>query len=95
MARTIFAAADLNALLERLNRLTPDAKALWGKMTAPQMICHVSDSIRVCVGELPAEFKRTPLANPVVRWLMAYVVPFPKGKAETAPEMLTRIESDT
>jgi hypothetical protein len=94
MARTIFAATDLHALLERLDRLTPDAPARWGKMTAPQMICHLSDAIRVESGDAPAKFKRTLLANPVVRWLLAYVVPFPKGKAETAPEMLVTRPSD-
>lgn len=94
MARTIFASADLNALLGRLDRLTPDAKARWGKMTAPQMVCHLSDALRVNLGELPAEFRQGPLANPVVRWLLAYVVPFPKAKAETAPEMLTTQPSD-
>ena len=94
MARTIFAAADLNSLLDRLDRLTPDAKARWGRMTAPQMVCHLSDAIRVTLGERPAEFRRTPLANPVVRWLLAYVVPFPKAKAETAPEMLVTQPSE-
>jgi hypothetical protein len=94
LARTIFAATDRDALLERLSRLTADATARWGKMTAPQMICHLSDSVRVITGEIPAEFKNGPLANPAVRWLLAYVVPFPKGKAETAPEMLITRPTD-
>jgi len=94
MAKTIFNAADRDALLERLARLTPDAKAQWGKMTAPRMICHLSDSVRVCVGEIPAEFRNGPLATPIARWFLAYVLPFPKGKAETAPEMLTTQPSD-
>lgn len=94
MAGTIFDAAHLDALLERLDRLTPDAKAQWGKMTAHRMICHLSDSIRVSIGDIPAEFKGGPLANPVARWLLAYVVPFPKERAQTAPEMLTTQPSD-
>ena len=89
MARTIFAAADRDALLERMNRLTPDARPQWGTFTATRMVCHLSDSVRVCVGEMPADFKNGPLATPLVRWLLAYVIPFPKGKAKTAPEMLT------
>lgn len=88
MARTIFNAADLNVLLQRLDRLTPDAPARWGRMTAPRMICHLSDSVGVALGEIPATFKHGHLANPVARWLLAYVVPFPKARAETAPEML-------
>ena len=52
------------------------------------MICHLSDSLRVAGGEIPSEFKPGPLANPLVRWLLAYAIPFPKERAQTAPEML-------
>jgi hypothetical protein len=89
VARTIFNPRDRDALLERLDRLTPDAAARWGRMTPHRMVCHLSDSIRVGLGEKPAAFRNGPLANPIARWLLAYVVPFPKGRAETAPEMLT------
>jgi hypothetical protein len=94
VAKTIFNPGDRAALVARINRLTPDAKARFGKLTAPRMICHLADSVRVGTGELPARMKNGPLANPVARWLMAYVVPFPKGKAETAPEMLTTTPAD-
>lgn len=94
VARTIFNPTDREALLARLDRLTPDAKARWGRMTPQRMLCHLSDSIRVGIGEIPAEFKKGPLANPIARWLLAYVVPFPKGRAETAPEMLTTQPSE-
>ena len=89
MARTIFNAEDRAALLARLERLTPEAKAQWGTMTAPRMLCHLADSVRVGLGEIPAKCKNGPLANPVARWLLAYVIPFPKARAQTAPEMLT------
>lgn len=94
MARTIFNAADLDLLLARIDRLAPDAPARWGSMTAPGMICHLSDSVRVSTGEISAASKGRALANPVMRWLMAYVVPFPKARAKTAPEMLTTRPSD-
>lgn len=89
MARTIFETAHQDALHARLDRLTPDAKPRWGRMNPARMLCHLDDSLRVCSGELPAVFHEGPLANPLVRWLVAYVVPFPRGKARTAPEMLT------
>ena len=89
MARTIFDARQRDDLLERLDRLTPDATARWGRMTAQRMVCHLSDSLRVGLGEMPAEFKGGHLANPIARWLLAYVIPFPRGRAETAPEMLS------
>lgn len=88
MAKTIFDSRHYQELLGRLDRLSPDARAQWGKLTAPRMICHLSDSLRVAGGEVPAQFRPSPLANPIVRWLLAYVVPFPKERAQTAPEML-------
>lgn len=94
MAKTIFDSAHRDELLDRLERLRPDAKPHWGKMTAPRMICHLADSLRVIGGEVAAEFKPSPLANPIVRWLFAYVVPFPKEKAQTAPEMLLTQPTD-
>lgn len=94
MARTIFDTSELESLLHRLDRLTADARPQWGRMTAHRMICHLSDSLRVCLGEVPAQFRGGHLANPVVRWLLAYVIPFPKARAETAPEMLQTPPSD-
>ena len=94
MARTIFNPIHREELLQRLDRLTPDATPRWGKMTAHRMICHLSDSVAVTLGEIPAAFQKRPLANPLVRWLLAYVLPFPKAKAETAPEMLTTQPTD-
>jgi hypothetical protein len=94
MAGTIFNPADLDGLLARMDRLTPEAKAQWGKMTPQRMLCHLADSIRVGLGEIPSQFRKGPLANPVARWLLAYVIPFPKGRAETAPEMLLTQPSD-
>lgn len=94
MAKTIFDPTAHEALHARLDRLTPDAVARWGRLNAPRMLCHLSDSLRVASGELPAVFHKGPLANGVARWLLAYVVPFPKGRAETAPEMLTTRPDD-
>lgn len=94
MAKTIFDPARCDELLHRLDRLKPDAKPQWGSFTARRMICHLSDSLRVAGGEVASEFKPGPLANPAVRWLLAYVIPFPKERAQTAPEMLLTQPAD-
>ena len=39
-------------LLERLSRLTADARPRWGRMTAPQMLTHVNDQFRMALGDL-------------------------------------------
>ncbi|MGH9441579.1 MAG: hypothetical protein ACRD16_04850 [Thermoanaerobaculia bacterium] len=76
-------------LLARLEKLGPDAKARWGKFTAPKMLAHVNDALRMASGQLPVRFKKTPLRFPIVKQLLVYFVPWPRG-APTAPELLRR-----
>jgi hypothetical protein len=69
-----------------MERLRPDAPALWGKMTAPQMVCHLIDAFRISLGEEPVTVRWTPLRIYPLRWLLVYVLPWPKGKLPTTPE---------
>ncbi len=50
--KSLFNRADLNELIERLNRITPGSKAEWGKMNSGQMLAHVSQAFRTASGEL-------------------------------------------
>lgn len=45
-------------IIARLRSLQPDAARHWGKMTAPQMICHLNDSFLGMVGSKPAKALR-------------------------------------
>ena len=56
-------------ILDRLQRVSPEDKALWGRMSAHQMICHLCDSAMVALGEKhvsPATglFQRT-----ILKWI--------------------------
>ncbi len=78
---------DRTEVLDRLAKLRPDAQRKWGKMSAHQMICHLSDSLRAAVGEWyvsPATnlFKRAVL-KPLALWVP---VPWPHGY-KTRPEL--------
>ncbi len=45
--------AKVNAgFIERINKLTPDSPALWGKMNVAQMLAHCQVPIKVALGEL-------------------------------------------
>jgi hypothetical protein len=88
MPKTVFKPAGLQEIRERLSRLRPDSARQFGKMNAHQMMCHMEDALRVSTGERPARSKNSFMAKPIVRWLVIYLVPWPKGKAETVPEML-------
>jgi hypothetical protein len=56
--------ADRAAVLARLQRVRADSPRRWGRMTAPQMICHLTDSFRAVMGERPST--SPPPATP--RW---------------------------
>lgn len=38
--KTLFNANENQAIVERINKLTPETKALWGKMNVEQMLAH-------------------------------------------------------
>jgi hypothetical protein len=86
------AAADRRSVIERIGRLRPDSQARWGKFTAPRMVVHLTDALRMATGELPVKPKRTPLRFTPLKQLAIYVLPFPKG-VPTAPELIARSPS--
>jgi hypothetical protein len=49
--RTLLNDRDQKEVLDRLSKVRPDSQRRWGSMSAHQMICHLSDSFRVALGE--------------------------------------------
>lgn len=43
--------ATRQSVLQRIARLEPGAKPRWGRMSAHQMLCHLTDSYRAPLGE--------------------------------------------
>jgi len=87
--KTALNAADRASLQARLGHLRPDAPRRWGQMSAPQMVVHLADSLHMTLGDLPIAFRKTPLRFTLVKLLVIYVLPFPRG-APTAPELRAR-----
>ena len=83
---TLFDADTEKRIRARVEALRPDAAALWGRMNARQMLCHLTDSFRVALGEVPVVARWTPLCLYPVRWLFVHTLPIPKGKVPTTPE---------
>lgn len=82
-----FNLSDRTALLARLDKLSADRPALWGRMTAHQVVCHLADPIRVALGDRTAQRVRTVFGWPGIGLLTVWLFPWPKG-APTAPEFL-------
>ena len=85
--KTIWETAAQRELSDRLSGLSADHRALWGKMSAQQMVCHLTESLKMALGELPVAPKNLPLRYPPLKQLIIYVAPFPKS-APTAPELV-------
>ena len=75
------------SLLDRLERLSPDAAARWGRMNVGQMVCHLADPMRIALGEMKAADRSSLLRRTVLRWMVLAGVPAPKGKVKTFPEI--------
>lgn len=78
-------------ICQRVERLTPDARAQWGQFTVAQMLAHLNDAMRMASGELVTASKNSPLRRFPLKQLIVYVAPWPKG-APTAPELLARCQ---
>jgi hypothetical protein len=89
---TLLNQTDQDAILQRLQRMTPDRTPTWGTLTAPRLLCHLADQLRVALGLIPVARYDTPLSRTLLKWLVVDS-PFqaPPGKVTTAPEMLTSV----
>jgi hypothetical protein len=76
-------------LSDRVGALAPDRRAEWGRFSAPKMVCHLADALRMAMGDLKVAPKRLPIRYPPLKQLIIYAAPFPKG-TPTAPELLVR-----
>lgn len=87
---TILNDSDRAAIVARIRKLDPQRPPLWGQMNAGEMVCHLDDSLRVGLGEIPSRQVGNLLMRTVVKWVVVYLqVKAPPGKIKTAPEMLT------
>ncbi|MCF8414367.1 MAG: DUF1569 domain-containing protein [Melioribacteraceae bacterium] len=76
---------DQELIFDRLNKLSKDQKAHWGKMNVQEAVCHMADQIRLGVGEIKTADEKVLPA--IVKHLVLLGVPAPKGKVETFPEL--------
>jgi hypothetical protein len=72
---------------ERIARLDPNASRKWGRMTAPQMICHLNDSFHVGTGERYASPDTNLIKQTLIKWVALHTsVTWPPGRP-TRPEI--------
>jgi hypothetical protein len=85
--KTIWETHAQREIHDRLKTLTADRRGRWGKMTSQQMVCHLTASLRMALGDLKVAPKKLPIRYPPLKQLIIYLAPFPKN-APTAPELI-------
>lgn len=84
--KSMFDPSARQGILARLQALRPDTPPRWGRMNARQMICHLSDQMRHSMELSPVEPRLGLLRRAWVRWIVIYVIPWPKGRVKGPPE---------
>lgn len=94
MAKSLANPTVRTEMLDRLRRLSPDAKARWGRMNATQMLTHLVDWMAMADGTLGvAPIRKPGLRFPPLKQLAIYWLPFPRN-VMTAPELKGRQPRD-
>lgn len=85
--KTLAQRQDMDEVLARLANVRPDSPRQWGQMSAPQMICHLSDAFRMA-GEKPLPDDSTLAHRTLIKWMALYApLPWPTGTLVTRPEI--------
>ena len=75
-------------LVRRLRTVRPDSARRWGRMSAPQMVCHLSDACRMMTGQQHVSDATGRVQRTLVKWIVLYLpLRWPAG-------ILTRPEID-
>jgi hypothetical protein len=75
-------------IVRRLMTVRPDSASRWGRMSAPQMVCHLSDAFRMAIGTKPVSDATGRLQRTLVKWMALYLpMPWPTGRLATRPEI--------
>ena len=82
------ARADHTAeIVRRVKMVRPECTRRWGRMSAHQMVCHLSDAFRLVTHQKAASPATGILQTTVIKWIALYVpISWPTGFA-TRPEM--------
>lgn len=85
--KTMARPRDKAEILRRLRDVRPESTARWGRMSAHQMVCHLSDACRMAAGRKAVTPASGLMQRTVVKWIALYApVPWPAG-VDTSPEI--------
>jgi hypothetical protein len=92
--QSLFNQTDVRLILDRLDRLQPEAVRVWGKMTVSQMLAHCSEAMEVATGK--KKYRRVfmgRILGPYIKKMFIGEKPFPKD-SPTDKHFIIRDEPD-
>jgi hypothetical protein len=85
--KTLARPQDKAEIASRLAMLRADSARRWGRMSAHQAVCHLSDSFRAVIGRRPVRLQVSFLQRTFVKWFALHVpLRWPAG-VPTTPEL--------
>jgi Protein of unknown function (DUF1569) len=86
--KTLARPEDKTEVLRRLRDVRPDSTRRWGRMSAPQMVCHLGDAFLIALGRKEVSHVPGILNHTVVKWIALY------APLRWPPGIVTRPEID-
>jgi uncharacterized protein DUF1569 len=83
--RTLAELRDKADIQSRLGRLRSESQPRFGRMAAPQAVCHCADVFRASLGRMSVSMDTRLFNRTVLKWI-AFHLPWPKGVIATRPE---------
>ena len=85
--KTLARARDREEIERRLGRLRADSARRWGRMSAHQVVCHMSDALRMGMGHKVVRPSASLFQRTLLKWFALYApLRWPPGIA-TSPEI--------
>lgn len=85
--KTLARQRDRDEILHRLRKVRPDSARRWGRMSAHQMVCHLTDSFLAVTGQRPVSHATGVVQRTIVKWIALYApLRWPAG-IRTRPEL--------
>jgi len=89
MKKTLEDISAKEFLYRRFDKLTEKNKAQWGKMNVKQMLRHINIATNLATGKTPANRKPKFIERTLLKSLILWGMPAPKGKVQTTAELDT------
>jgi hypothetical protein len=87
--KTIFEPAVRNELIERVNKLTPNAPQVFGRMRPAQGLHHINAALQLYLGEITSPYHGNNFKAGLFKLFTFSPLPIPRGKAPTAPPLIS------